>query len=377
MRRFEAFLLFTLAALLSSLGFAQQWTPPQTGWLYVLDAGGTTGSVFVVDPNSGTKSTLPAGYHPDFGLCGNGSKLYVVSGAQSSSTLSIYSTKTGSVLAKIALSHRAIYTVLPSMAGLACSSDSKWVVGQQMITVAPELDQHALWVINTQTDQLSSQMIQLPAGCGIARLAPWPFGKWSLSAQCSTTNTLRLIALNSTGQAADITDITLNLAPQWTVHKPGLPAVVHRMTTSSLANRADGVVDILRGGGGVDQLNPSTLVLQPKVADSWEQWIPSGAAGISDSGIAFIGSVPYEEHMPNGRALLNTISRVRASDWTQLSSVQTSTPFSSLVLSANGQYLYTANPTLHSVSIFDAKTLTEVKTIHALGAQPSVIITQP
>jgi hypothetical protein len=365
--------LLALAVPPWSVG-AQQWTAPQPGWLYVLDIGGssTNGAVFLVNPIT-DKITyeLPFGYHPDFGLCANGSKLYVVSGSQSSGVLSVFATETGNLLTEIPIADRAVYTVQPSTPGITCSNDGRWVFLQQMITVNPGVDEHGLLIVDAQNNRLSPYTIQLPSGCGIAQVIPWPFGTWDIAVECSTTNSLRLIRMSATGNAESIKDIALNLAPQWTVHRTGFPPKTRRMTTSTVVDLADHLLAVFRGAGGVDQLDPETLTLQHKTADSWQQWIAPGCVAISKDGMAFIGSVAYSYD------LMDTISAVKTSDWTEVASIHTTLPFWTLRLNLDGQALYAVSPSTQSVTMIDARTLAEIKTIRGLGQQPSLILIQP
>jgi len=370
--------LLAVAALCSSV-FAQQWTPPEPGWLYVLASAGSSGNggLFVVDPIAGNiMDALTTEYHPDFGLCGNGSKLYLLGGPELSGVLSVIETRTGNVLTKIPVPHRAVYTVRPSTPGIACSSDGQWLFVQQMITVNPGMDEDALRVIDAQNKTLSPHTIPLPPGCGIARLIQWPFGTWDIAAQCSAVNSLRLIRVDRMGDVESIKDVSLNLAEPWTVHRSGFPAKGQRMTTSVVVDQANRVLVIFRGGGGVDQLDPDTLTLRRRIADDWQRWVPPGGVAISKSGMAFVGSVAYNERTVTD-GLMNTISAERTSDWTEVASKQTTIPFSSVVLSLDGQTLYAVNPKAHSVTMFNASTLEEIKTINGLGEQPSLILIQP
>jgi len=169
-------------------------------------------------------------------------------------------------------------------------------------------------------------------------------------------------------------DIAFDFAAQWTEHKPGFPSLGQRMTTATVVDLADHSIVAFRGGGGVEQLDPETLTLKPKVADSWQRWVPAGSVAISKDARAFIGSVAYDKRAYD---LRDEISAVKTSDWTQVATMQTTLPFSTLKLTADGQTLYATSPNAQSVIMIDASTLGEVKTIRGLGEQPSLVLTQP
>ena len=119
-------LLFLIAAL-SSRAIGQDWITPQPGWLYVLDAenGGGGGNIFLVHPEAGlVRGSLTTDYHPIFGLCPDGSRLYVVDGPQALGALCVFDTKTGRLLSKVPLPDRVVYGVWPALPGIGCSGDS-------------------------------------------------------------------------------------------------------------------------------------------------------------------------------------------------------------------------------------------------------------
>jgi hypothetical protein len=82
----------------------ENWSKPETGWLYVLDAkrdaGGVGGRVWLIDPESGkVMGSIRTGDNPDFALSPDGSRLYVASITQGdSSELAVIDTAAGAVI---------------------------------------------------------------------------------------------------------------------------------------------------------------------------------------------------------------------------------------------------------------------------------------
>lgn len=365
----------TLTIALGSSLLAQEWTAPESGWLYVLvvDAPNGGGRVLLVDPSAGiVKGILPTAYHPDFGLSRDGARLYVLDGPQSSGDLSIIDTRTGRLLEKTPFPDRAVYTDRPSLPGIALSTDGRLLFIQKMITARPGVDQHSLVVIDAGTGTVSTQSISLPP-CGIAEVVPLPFGSWSLAVECSRTNSLRLVALGTGGEPLRVKDVGLRWASK--IRPDGIKADnAQRMTSFVDLDPVDKSLAIFRAYGGVDELDPDTLLAVPKLADNWQHWVRSGAIVRSpDSALFYVGF--GQRTTPGG--LMGDIGVFATPDWNQLAAVRTTLPFCNLAISPDGRWLYGANPDARSITVIDTKALTEIKTISDLGDEPSLIIVQP
>ena len=363
-----------IATFLSLSAAAQQWTAAQRGWLYILDVedGNGHGRILLIDPTqSALKGTLVTDYHPDFGICPDGARLYVMGGPQSSGSLSVFDTQSGKLLNRVPLPDRAVYTVRPAQAGIVCSSDGRWLFIQIMKTLSPGMDQHFIAVLDSSTGRLSSQ-ISLPA-CGIAQFIPWPFGAWDLAVECSFTNSLRFVSLDTAGDLLQTKDVALTWADP---NKPdGSPAQKpERITTSIVVDSSHRSVAIFRAGGGLDQLDPDTLVVQTKIKDIWQRWFPRGGV-LSAAGLFYLGFLPYEERTQT-EGLLNGIAVFTTANWNEITTSSTALPFWSLAISQNGQVLYTANSKAQSITAIDTSTMQALKTI-AVGGEPSLILVQP
>ena len=245
----------------------------------------------------------------------------------------------GSGLVLTLLRIEPVYTTRPSATGIGCSGDGKWIFIQTMKTLPSGIDQHALTVLNVDSGKAGAEEAPLPL-CGIAHLIPLQVGDWQVAAECSLVNMVRFVSVTEAGLTKHTQDVSLTWSP--TVSSAGMRvAVAQRITTSSLPDLSDGTLKFVRGSGGVDQVSPQTLVLQPIMADNWQRFSPPGGAVISaKSGLVFVGSMPYSE-ISAGSGLMNLVSVFRASDFNPVATIHTTVPFASLAISADGLSLYT------------------------------------
>jgi YVTN family beta-propeller protein len=358
-----------------SICFAQQWTPPQAGWVYVLDVGTAKGGqVLLVDPTSGrVKGTIQTGYHPNFGFCSDGARLYISDGPQSAGNLSIYDTQTGRAVRRVLLTDRAVYTVRPTLPSVACSADGKWIFIQIMKTLSPGVDRHTLLVIDSATGETVAKPLPLPH-CGIAQFIAWPFGGWDAAVRCS--NSVHLVKLNATGQLEKTGDVSLAWSPDTTPEGTAVSPAL-RITTATVTDVKNRTVAVIRGAGGIDWMRADTLALQPAVRDNWQRFFRVGGSVISpDSGFIYGGSVPIGNRTDAG-GYMTSIVVLRAQDMAQTGEIDAMTPFASLAVSPDGLTLYTANTEARSITVIDTSTMRTVKTIPGIGEFPALILVQP
>jgi DNA-binding beta-propeller fold protein YncE len=355
---------------------AQQWTEPQHGWLYVLDVGGTEGNVLLIDPVQGTvKGRLPTAYHPNFGMCNDGSRLYVLDGPQSSGFLSIVETKTGSLVKKVAFQDRAVYTVRPSQIGITCSVNNRWLFVHIMRTLAPGVDQHSLAIVDATTGVVLPQSIALP-DCWNATVIPWPSALWDLAVQCGLTNTLRLISLDSGGAVVRTQDVSLEWRGDTVTDRTSAFVGPLITTSASALNVSDHSLLICSAAGGLAELDTDTLAIKGRIAANRQLWAPRCGVVSPTTGLLYIGLVPASRRTEAG-GMLTQISVVTTTDWNEVKSSSTKSPFWSLVINHDGKTLYTVNPEARSLTEIDALALKELKTVQGVGKAPSLILIQP
>ncbi len=355
---------------------AQQWTEPQHGWLYVLDVGGAEGSVLLIDPVGGTiKGRLPTAYHPNFGMCNDGSRLYVLDGPQSSGFLSIVETKTGSLVKKVAFQNRAVYTVRPSQSGIACSVNNKWLFVHVMRTLAPGLDQHTLSIVDANTGVVLPQPISLP-NCWDATIIPWPSSSWDVGVQCDLTSTLRLISLNDGGAVVRTQDVSLEWGGETMTDAPSGSGDPPITTSASALNVSDHSLLICSAAGGLAELDTDTLAMKGRIAANRQLRAPRCGVVSPTTGLFYLASAPSVGRTEAG-GMLTQISIVKMVDWAEVKSASSTTPFWSMVIDHDGKTLYTVNPEARSLTQIDAFTLKELGTVRDVGEVPSLILVQP
>lgn len=191
--------------------------------------------------------------------------------------------------------------------------------------------------------------------------------------ECSRTNSLRLVALDTGGEPLRIKDVGLRWADK--VRPDGTKAdKAQRMTTFVALDPADRSLGILRAYGGVDELDPDTLLTVPKLGENWQNWVRASAVVRSpESALFYVGL--GQRTTPNG--LMDRVAIFSTPDWTQVAGFRTTVPFWSLAISRDGQWLYAANSADQSITVIDASRLTEVKKIPDLGNEPALAIVQP
>ena len=174
---------------------SNNWSEPQSGWLYVLDPEVEDGKsvVWLVDPREGVKGGLKAGDAPFFALSPDGARLYVASrhpaptGSDvSSDELWAIDTASGDLLQQVKLSNRLTYT-LPAPGGLAVSPDGRYVY------VATT---RSIQTFDTMRKRFLPEEARLP-GCGFPQIIPVS-GAWQLVVQCGSSEA-RLINLAADG----------------------------------------------------------------------------------------------------------------------------------------------------------------------------------
>ncbi len=366
--------IFVALTILAVHAAAEDWIKLQSGWLYVLDGSGTTGSVLIVDPTKGTvEDTLRTTYHPNFGICPGGSQLYVVDGTFHQGILSVFDTATGILLTQIPVPDRAVYKVWPTSPGVGCSSDGKWVFLHNMKTIRPGLDEHTLSLVDAHTLTLVSPPVSLP-NCPATDFVRGPFGEWNILTRCSRT--LHLLALNDEGGITQVKDVPLRwanrYAPDGTWVNDG-----QRVVTSALMLPNQQSLALIRGGGGIDRIGIADLALHPAVEDTFQRWFPPGSATVSSSAdVAYVGYTAYAAIAYSG-GLMNDILFLNTTTWVAIGSIHTSAPFSSLIVSSDGKMLYAVSPKNRSILEIDTATMREVKTIANVGREPSLAMIQP
>ena len=355
------------------------WQQPQSGWLYVLDARGSSrddAHIILVDPEAGiSKGSITVGYAPQFVVSPDGLKIVVVSGSANKGEIAIYDPRSGRAIAKDDVPFRIIYSSWATDTTLALSRDGQWVFVETMQTVAEGSDVYGVQRFQIGNDFIHAAGHASLPGCGVAELIPVDGSDWSLMVHCGLSNILRLLSFDDTGNVSKIKDLALPVRPY--------DAASGQMAQQPLATRAisysgsgDSVLalsgsneicrlDVLSGAG------PCSTLLNRMLG----RWIPPGPWPRSPQGhVWYFGSGPVTTR---SQGMATAIEIVDASTLTLQGSINASQPFWSLAVAKNGSVLYGANPAGQTILRFDAISRRQVSEIALPGSKPAVIIPVP
>jgi DNA-binding beta-propeller fold protein YncE len=105
----------------------QSWQPPQTGWLYVIDATTAESKIFLFDPERReVTGTIRTGYNPDIAIAPRGDRVYLASdivgcGQANCDQLTVIDTQSGRVLSTTPIPYRVHYKMYPGSSRMARS----------------------------------------------------------------------------------------------------------------------------------------------------------------------------------------------------------------------------------------------------------------
>jgi hypothetical protein len=143
----------------------ENWTKPEAGWLYVLDAkpdaGAPGGRVWLVEPEAGkVMGSIRTGDNADFALSPDGSRLYVASITQGdSSELAVIDTGRGVVVQRSTVDDREVGNVLPSFSTMAVSGDGLALRILRDTPKSEEADAFLLATFDTQSGEFSHRTV--------------------------------------------------------------------------------------------------------------------------------------------------------------------------------------------------------------------------
>jgi len=329
-----------------------------------------------VDPAAGiSKGSITVGYAPQFVVSPDGLKMVVVSGAANKGEVTIYDSRSGRAITKDDVPFRIIYTSWATDTTLALSRDGQWLFVETMQTVAEGTDVYGIQRFQIGNDFIHAAGHGSLPGCGVAELIPLDGPDWDVMVHCGSSNMLRLLRFDSTGNVSNIKDLALPVRPY--------DAASGQMAQEPLATRAisyyggsDSILalsgsnevcrlDVLTGAG------PCSTLLNRMLG----RWIPPGPWPRSPEGhVWYFGSGPVTAR---SQGMATAIEIVDASTLALQGSINASKPFWSLAVAKNGSFLYAANPADQTIMRFDAVSRRQVNEIALPGSKPAVIIPVP
>jgi hypothetical protein len=342
----------------------ENWTKPQSGWLYVLDArpdsGDTGGRVWLVDPTAGQiMGSIRTSYHPDFALSPDGARLYITSDPRAHSTeIAVIDTAAGAVLGGQELKDRVVPHVLPSFSTMAVSRD-----GSILWVLMKPTDYSHLAAINTVTGEVLPGHPDV-AHCDDGQFISFPNAN-RVDFICPTMKKVRLFNVDS--DAKDLNS-TYALFP-WN-HTLGIAEAFPSPRNAQL-------LTIVRGDGAVFQMDAVSLAFYSTAAHGgdWERVYPGEWPVSPSDGRLYLGYSPWAK----GSAPNTAADEFRVFDtatWKKVGTIKSGVPFWSAAVSNDGKQLYALAPQQHYVMVFDTTTMRQVRTID-VGSMPALAIVAP
>lgn len=352
----------------------ENWTRPEKGWLYVLDAepdNGRGGRIWLVNPeNSKTLGSIRTGEGADFALSPDGSRLYVASLTEGdASEMAVIDTAAGTVLKSGVVNSRAVAKGMPPFSTMAVSGDG--AVLRILIETAKSDDAESfmLAAFDTHSGEFLPGIVQL-GNCGPARFIDRPAVD-HFDILCPRTNKLRLIRVDADSRAVQNVDIQL----PWE-RREGAATVIAVPGSEDLA--------VVRGDGAVAELHVPTLEFGATAAHpELPNRVPPAAWPTSPDGSRlFLGyHTDYDKHSdnrfyldygrpPNVRPGDSTAYEFRVFDtqtWRKIATIHTKLPCWSAVISNDGQRLYATSPRKHSIVVIDTASKHVIRTLKISG----------
>jgi len=362
----------------------ENWTKPQTGWLYVLDPkpdpDGPEGRVWLIDPDTAkAMGSIRTGGNADFALSPDGTRLYVASITEGdTSEFAAIDTAQGTVLQRGAIGDREVGNVLPAFSTMAVSGDGLVL---RILIDAPksaDADSFLLAAFDTQTGDFLTKSVHL-GNCGPGRFISYPTAD-QFDFLCPRTNRIRLIRVDADSRELQNLDVTL----PWE-RRVGVAQALEAPGDSDIA--------IVRGDGTVTKMNVATH----EFADTaWHPDVPNRIPPAAwptspDGSRVFLGYNNGYERRYDGRFYLDygRPPNLRPNDalayefrvldthtWRKIGTIKTSIPFWSAVIGNDGKTLYAMAPQKHSILVIDAVKMRQTRVLK-IGGAPALALVVP
>jgi hypothetical protein len=361
----------------------EQWTKPQPGWLYVLDprpGDDTGGRIWLIDPaTSKVMGDIITGDKPDFALAPDGSRLYVTSLVEAEkSEYAVIDSAAGTILQQGNIDGRVIYDELPPFSTMGVSADGSVL---RILIDAPkseDKDAFLLTSFDTHTGEFLRRSIHL-GNCGPGRFISNP-AEDHFDFLCPRTNRVRLIRVDADAAELQNTDVTL----PWE-RREGAATAIEPTGSDAIA--------IVRGDGGVFQMNPATQEFAGTSAQPYlPNRIPPAAWPTSGDGSRiYLGyNSVYDRHAdgrfyldygrpPNIRPVEETATEFRVFDtqsWKKICRIKTKMPFWSAAIANDGATLYALVPRQHSILVIDTEKKHQTGVLK-VGGEPALAMVAP
>jgi DNA-binding beta-propeller fold protein YncE len=346
----------------------ESWTKPRRGWLYVLDPQPeSTGSrIWLFDPGTAAvMGSIRTGYQADIALSPDGSLLYIVSGERDDGEVAVVNTADGSVR-ETSFPGRVLYTpwyqTLPPFNSITISSDGKALRILQQSSFPPEKAEPQVWSFDTTKRSFSSTRAEID-DCRSGVFVPSSTAS-TFEVICSSSNTLHSMRL----------DADSRLVSHGVINLPGTQ---HCPVATGLSLQDNNKLALINHSGAIDTMDIATHEVRSTgvTVGCSAPWVVSGLnwPRSPDAKKVYVG---YGPPTPDNMATSNAIHEFDTDSWKQLATAQTSIPFWSATMSADGWFIYAFVPKQHAILELDAATLRE-KRKFTIGAAPALAVVAP
>ena len=354
----------------------QQWTRPQSGWLYVLDSNDMreTAQVLLVNPfQRAVVGTIQVGYAPDMALSPDGRRLYVASGARG--VISVVNTETGSLVQQFPEEDRTVQLLAPVVPIMTVSPNGRWLAVVEMTGSTDKTATYSLSIFDALNSYALAGHTSMDT-CGIGRL------KWMNDArafmQCYLFNNINVLTLSGGGQPSvtPLVQLPESIRPSGDA---GFLVPKHGGRVTHVAFLPDGENAMLFSAFGevyganllLQQVSKEIGVMGGSAFSPLRNWPQSSGGkkvyiGLGDVSMRTSGSGEVSEI---------DVFDTQSGQFTV--EFKSSVPFWSLALSKDDRYLYGVARTSKKILIFDTLTNQEVGKIENIGASPTVAIVAP
>ncbi len=366
---------------------SNNWSEPQSGWLYVLDPEVEDGKsvVWLVDPREGVKGGLKAGDAPFFALSPDGSRLYVVSGHLGPTGTGVFSdelwvidTASGILLQQVKLSNRLTYT-LPAPGGIAVSRDGRYVYVAKSRSIRPGVDEETIQTFDTIRGGFLPREAGLP-DCGFPHIIPVS-GAWQLVVQCGSSEA-RLINLAADGSLKQSQSVEVPIGMSAvTTGRRVLKRPLAQIHPSADARK----LGLIMNNGEIyeaeiSEIEASPFRINPTLAPPLSQSHRALNIGVSrrspNSTKVFI-SFAAKELVHTSLTADEIHVYDTTNSWIREAIIRTPVPCSDLVSSGDGKYLYGISPQTRTLLTINLGTGQVETSVGGIGWQPRFLAIAP
>jgi DNA-binding beta-propeller fold protein YncE len=359
----------------------ENWSRPQSGWLYVLDPKpcDAAGRIWLIDSQTGkVMGSIRTSASPDFALSPDGSRLYVASSTgNDSNELAVIDTTQGVILTSGAVAGGAGYDELPPFSTMAVSGDG---LALRMLIDAPkseDKDAFLLATFDTRAGEFLPGIVRL-GNCGPGRFISYPAAD-HFDFLCPRTNRVRLIRVDADSREVQNHDVEL----PWE-RRIGVAEAFESPDSTAMA--------IVRGDGAVVGMNLATQqFVETPVHPGLPNRVPPAAWPTSPDGRrVYLGyNRDYDKadnrfyldygRPPNSRpaaALAGEFSVYDTNTWAKVATIRTKMLFWNAVVSTDGNWLYATAPQKHSMLVIDTAKRHQAGVLKVGGA-PALVLVAP